>query len=97
MIALYLVTSSNKSLALDSKYFSIALAIGALISLGNAAIIRAYALGAPQSGFTALFYPLLIIYALLIGLLFWHEKINLYQSIGVALSLGGMFLLTYFK
>jgi len=97
MFALYLLTASEKSLALNGKTFSLAIGIGILISLGNAAIIRAYGLGAPQSGFTSIFYPLLIVYALLIGLLFWHERLNIYQILGVILSIIGVVLVVYFK
>lgn len=97
MLILYLFTSDTKSLALNPKYLPLALGIGVLIALGNAAIIRAYGLGAPQSGFTSLFYPLLIIYGVALGLLFWKEKLNLMQGLGVALSLGGLFLITYFR
>lgn len=97
MLILFLLTSESKSLALNSKYLPIALGIGILISIGNAAIIRAYGLGAPQSSFTSIFYPLLIVYAVIFGLLFWQEKVNLYQGIGMALSLAGLFLITQFK
>lgn len=97
MLLLFWLTSENKSLALNSKYLPLALGIGALISIGNAAIIKAYGLGAPQSDFTSLFYPLLIIYAVFVGFLFWHEKMNLIQGAGVVLTLAGMFLVTYFK
>lgn len=97
MFALFLLTSPSKSLALGAKYVPIAIGIGILISLGNAAIIRAYGLGAPQSMFSSTFYPLLIIYALLLGLLFWQEKLNVMQGIGIALALAGMFLITFFK
>ncbi len=97
MLMFYFFTSESKSLALSPKHLPLALGIGALIAIGNAAIIRAYGLGAPQSGFTSLFYPLLIIYGVALGLLFWREKLSLMQGLGVALSLGGLFLLTYFK
>jgi drug/metabolite transporter (DMT)-like permease len=97
MLILYFFTSETKSLSLGTKYLPLALGIGILISLGNAAIIKAYGLGATQSGFSSLFYPLLIIYAVVIGLIFWQEKLNIYQSIGIALAIVGMFLITYFK
>jgi len=97
MLVLYFLTSKEKSLALDAKYLPLALGIGVLISLGNAAIIKAYGLGAPQAAFTGTFYPLLIVYGLLFGLLFWHEKLNWYQMLGIALATLGMFLIIYFK
>ncbi len=97
MLVLFLFTSPTKSLELAPKYLPLALGVGALIAIGNAIIIRAYGLGAPQSGFTSLFYPLLILYGVALGFLFWKEKIHLMQGLGVALSLAGLFLITYFK
>ncbi|MBP9816954.1 MAG: EamA family transporter [Candidatus Pacebacteria bacterium] len=97
MFVLFLATSPEKSLSLGAKYLPIALAIGVLVSVGNAAIIKAYGLGAPQSLFSSTFYPLLIVYALAFGLLFWHEKVNLMQGLGILLTIGGMFLISYFK
>lgn len=97
MFVLFLLTSPSKSFELGAKYLPIAVAIGVLVSVGNAAIIKAYGMGAPQSLFSSTFYPLLIVYALAFGLLFWHEKLNLLQGLGIALTLGGMFLISYFK
>ncbi len=97
MFFLYFVTATQKSFVLTGKTLWLAVGIGILISLGNAAIIRAYGLGAPQSGFTAIFYPLLIVYALGLGLLIWHERLNVYQIIGVVLSIVGVLLVVYFK
>lgn len=97
MILLYLLTSTEKTFALTSKSLSLAIAIGVLISVGNAAIIKGYLLGAPQSSFTSIYYPLLIIYALVVSLLFWHERLNWYQLLGTALALIGIVLIVYFK
>ena len=97
MVLLYLMTPGEKSLALASKSLWLAISIGVLVSVGNAAIIRAYGLGAPQSGFTSVFYPLLIVYAIFFGLLFWNERLNWYQVLGVALSIIGVLLIVYFK
>lgn len=97
MLLLYLVSSGEKSFALNSKTLWLTIGIGVLISLGNAAIIKGYGLGAPQSGFTSIFYPLLIVYALGFGLLFWHERLNWYQLLGVFLSIIGVLLVVYFK
>ncbi len=97
MLVLYLITSPTKVLALSSRSLWLAVTIGVLISVGNAAIIRAYGLGAPQSSFTSIFYPLLIVYALGFGLLFWNERLNWYQMLGVALSIIGVLLVVYFK
>lgn len=97
MLALFLLTAGEKSFAMSTRTLSLALGIGILISLGNVAIIKAYGLGAPQSGFASIFYPLLIVYALLLGLFLWHERLNVYQMLGVALSIIGVILVVYFK
>ena len=97
MLTLHLIFSANKSLGIASKYLYIALGIGLLISGGNFLIIKAYSLGAPQALFTAIFYPALIIYATLVGLLIWHEKLNFFQGLGVALSIIGILMIFYFK
>ncbi|MBI4088055.1 DMT family transporter [Candidatus Kaiserbacteria bacterium] len=97
MLVLYLLTSTSKTLVLGSKTIWLAIAIGTLISLGNVAIIKAYGLGAPQSSFSSIFYPLLIAYALVVGLFFWNERLNWYQILGVVLSIIGVLLVLYFK
>jgi len=97
MIVLHLLFSANKSIVLASKYLWIGLGIGILISLGNFLIIKAYTLGAPQTLFTAIFYPVLIIYAVLVGMLVWHEKLNLGQGVGIVLSILGIVAIFYFK
>ena len=97
MFALYFLTSAQKTYALTTKSLWLVIGIGILISLGNAAIIKAYGLGAPQSGFTSIFYPLLIIYAVSLGLIFWQEKLNWYQFLGALLSITGIILMIYFK
>ena len=97
MLVLYFLTSTEKTLALTSKPLWLAIGIGTLISLGNVAIIKAYGLGAPQSEFTSVFYPLLITYALMFGILFWGERLNWYQMLGVVLSIAGVLLIVYFK
>lgn len=97
MLLLYLISSDSRSLTISPKHLPLILGIGALIALGNAAIIKAYGIGAPQSGFTALFYPLLIVYGVIVGFLIWREKITLLQTLGVALILAGIFLVTMLK
>ena len=97
MLVLYFLSAKEKSLALSSKYLALTIGIGALISFGNVAIIKAYGLGAPQSAFTGTFYPLLIVYGLIFGLLFWHERLNWYQLLGILFVLIGMFLIIFFK
>lgn len=97
MLILHLLTSSDKSLVLGMRYLPLAIGIGALIGLGNYGIIKAYTLGAPQSLFTILFYVALIIYGVLFGIYFWHEKMNVIQIIGMLMALGGIFITVYFK
>lgn len=97
MLSLHFLTSSNKSAILNPKVLPIALGIGALIGVGNYGIIKAYSLGAPQSIFTPLFYVILIAYGILFGLLFWHEKLNTMQILGIALSITGLLIIVYSK
>lgn len=97
MLLLHLLTSSDKSLILGMKYLPIAIGIGALIALGNFGIIKAYTLGAPQSLFTILFYVTLIIYGVIFGFIIWHEKLNMFQIIGMLMAVAGLFITVYFK
>lgn len=98
MLALYFLSDNHaKTLKLSPKAFCLALGIGLLISLGNVAIIKAFALGAPQSQFTAIMYSALIGYGLFIGLLFFHEKLHFLQIIGVLLAGVGLVLIAYFR
>ncbi|MCR4325616.1 MAG: DMT family transporter [Patescibacteria group bacterium] len=97
MLALYFLTSAQKTFTLDGRTLAIALGIGALISIGNAGIIQAYLWGAPQSSFTAIYYPLLVIYALVVSIIIWHEKLNWYQIAGILLALTGIVLIVYFR
>lgn len=96
MIILHLFFPSQNNV-IDMKTFPLVIAIGLLISIGNFLIIKAYAMGATQSGFTSIYYPLLIIYGISFGLFFFHEKLNMYQIAGLCLSLIGVFLMVYFK
>ncbi len=97
MVALYFLTSDNKNSAPHGKYLWTAIGIGALISLGNFGIIKAYSLGAPQALFTAIFYVVLIIYGVLFGLLVWHEQLKLIQVFGIILAGIGIFIAAYFR
>ncbi len=97
MLVLYFLTSTERAVTLASKTFWIAVGIGLLVSVGNAAIIKAYGLGAPQSGFTSIFYPLLVVYALLFGLILWQERLQWQQAAGIALAIVGVLLVVYFK
>lgn len=97
MLALYLALDRHKSSAPHGKYIWTALAIGALISLGNFGIIKAYSLGAPQAVFTALFYVTLIVYGVIFGLLIWHEHLKAIQLLGIVLAAVGIFLAAYFR
>lgn len=97
MFAIHLLTSSNKSLQLPSKSLGLAILIGLFIVTGNFLIVKAYTLGAPQSTFTALFYPVLIILGVLFGVVIWHERLNLIQALGIVLSILGVVLISYFR
>ncbi len=97
MIIFHFFTSVNKSLYLNSKNFLLASFIGIIIALGNFFVIKAYSIGALQSTFSSVMYPLVIIFGVLAGVLFWHEKINLWQLLGILLSVVGIVLVFYFK
>ena len=97
MLGLHLLVSANKGVALTGRALYLALGIGILISLGNFGIIKAYSLGAPQSLFTPLFYVALILYGITVGLLVWHERLNLPQVIGVVLAISGLAMVAYFR
>lgn len=97
MLALHFLFSEKKSLILEPKYLTTAVIIGALISLGNFGIIKAYSLGAPQSLFTIMFYVALILYGIIVGLIIWHEHLNLIQTGGIILSIIGIFLVVFFR
>jgi drug/metabolite transporter (DMT)-like permease len=97
MLALHFAASPNKSLQLPGKVLLLALGMGALISLGNTGIIKAYALGAPQSQFTPLFYITLIIYGIVLGFIIWHEKLQAIQALGIVMACVGLFLVVAFK
>lgn len=97
MLALHLLTQEDKSIQLNQKTLMYAVAIGFLISFGNFGIIKAFSLGAPQSLFSLLFYTSLILYGIIFGLAFWHEKLNLLQVLGIFLACTGLFLTVYFK
>lgn len=96
-LILHLIGSSNKSFSLNLKYAPIVIGIAAFLTIANYSIVKAYTLGAPQSSFSAIFNPLYIIFGLFLGVIIWQEKLNLYQALGVALSLIGMMLVIYFK
>jgi len=97
MFIIHYVTSSDKSFQLSGKSLHLSIAIGLFIVAGNFLIVKAYTLGAPQSTFTALFYPVLIIFGVMFGLLFWHERLNLMQTLGIVLSILGVVLISYFR
>lgn len=97
MFSIHLLTSSNKSLNLTGKSLTLALLIGLFIVSGNFLIVKAYSLGAPQSTFTAMFYPVLIILGVLAGVVIWHEKLNAIQLFGMVLSVAGVILISYFR
>lgn len=97
MLAIHLATSSNKSLSMNGKALSMALGMGILISLGNLSLIKAYALGAPQSALTPIFYVLLIMYGIIFGILFFSEKLNWMQFAGMTLAVVGLLITVTFR
>jgi len=88
---------AGQSGQLDLRLYPLVIFIGILISVGNFFIIKAYSLGAPQGTFTSIYYPLFIIYGIIFGIIFWHEKLNFYQISGLCLTLIGIFLMVYFR
>lgn len=96
MLALHM-TLSSKTQVLSTKTIPLVIAIGVLISVGNFLIIKAYSLGAPQSVFTTLFYPLLIVYGVVYGFVLWHEKFTGIQFAGLILIVTGLVLVSYFR
>ncbi len=97
MLVLYFLTSESKSLVLSPKYLPLALVVGVLVSVANAAVIRSYGLGAPQSAFSSIYLGLFVTFGLFAGLIFFHEHINWYQGVGFVALVLGMFMITYFK
>lgn len=97
MLLLHFFFASNKSLILNMKFLPIVIGIGLFISLGNFGIIKAYSLGATQSLFTPIFYVALILYGVIFGLVFWHEKLNFLQFLGIAIAVAGLLMTVYFK
>src|SRR3989344_1217173 len=83
MVLLYLTTSGEKSLTLASKSLWLAIGIGVLVSVGNAAIIRAYGLGPPKWGFPPVFSPLFIVPAIFLGFFFGPGPLTCYKETGV--------------
>lgn len=97
MFMAHFLVSEDKSPYLTSKNLIFALSIGACLSFGNFLIIKAFSLGAPQSSFSAIMYPLLITYSLIAGIFIWHEKINVPQFVGILFAIIGIILIFYFK
>lgn len=97
MIALHMAFSSEKSVQLSSRALLISLAIGVCVSLGNYFIIRGYSLGASQSLFTSIFYPILIGLSVLVGVLVWSEKMSPVQWLGIIFSIVGIVLVGFFR
>ncbi len=97
MFSLHLITQTDKSIRLPNKALGLALAMGLFIGLGNLGIIKAFSLGAPQSNFTLYFYVPLIIYGVIFGVIFWHEKLQLIQLAGILLSIIGIYIVFRFK
>lgn len=97
MLIIHLFIHTPKTIYLSSKQILLAIGIGLFISFGNFFIIKAYSLGAPQSTFSAIMYPLLIVYAFIFGILIWHEKMNTNQILGSVLVVIGIIMILGFK
>lgn len=97
MLSLHLLFQSDKSVRLSTRSLALALGMGLLISLGNFGIIKSFSLGAPQSSFSLFFYVPLIIYGIIFGIVFWHEKLQFMQVVGILLSLIGIYIVFRFK
>lgn len=97
MLLLHLALSGKKSVGLPHKYILTAAGIGVLVSLGNFGIIKAYSLGAPQSLFTILFYVTLIIYGVIFGFIFWHERLHPAQLFGMVMAVVGLVMVVHFR
>lgn len=95
-IALHL-TFTSRSITLPVRSLALALGIGALMAAGGYSIVKIFTLGAPQSGFAALYNPLYIVYGLLVGIIVWHEKLNAAQLGGVGLAIIGIIVIAYFR
>src|SRR3989344_8076126 len=96
MLLIHFIVATNKSIYLTTKTFALTIAIGAFICFGNFFIIKGLSI-APQSSFSAIVYPLLVVYATIAGFLIWHEKINSLQFLGILLSVVGIILVFYSK
>ncbi|HUQ85452.1 MAG TPA: EamA family transporter [Candidatus Limnocylindrales bacterium] len=98
LLILHILLSENKSFSLGStKSILIVVVIGILIGLGNFGIFKAFSLGAPQSIFTLITYVLLIVFGILFGTLFWHEKMSLPQIFGALISIAGILIIIYYR
>jgi len=95
MLALHLLFSSNKSLTLNPKTTFIVIGFGMLLGLGNLSVIKAYNLGAPQSIFSIIAYVALIIFGIIFGIIFFHEKLSIPQMLGALLSIAGLLIIVY--
>lgn len=95
MLGFHFAVSSK--IAISPKAIQLSVVIGLLISVGNFLIIKAYALGAPQSVFTSLFYPFLIIYGVMYGFVLWHERFHGIQFVGLVCIGVGVILVSYFR
>jgi drug/metabolite transporter (DMT)-like permease len=96
MLVLHFLLSPTKSLSVGPRTMWLSLGIGTLIALGNFTIIKIFNLGATQSAFSSLFNPLYIVYGLTVGVVIWHDRLNIIQLGGVALSIAGIIIISVF-
>ncbi|MBI4067107.1 EamA family transporter [Candidatus Gottesmanbacteria bacterium] len=97
LVVIHLLTSANKSILINEKNIPLLIGVGALVSIGNFFLIKAYSVGAPQSGFVAIFNPASVTFGVLLGLILWQEKLTLGQIAGIFFSIIGILLIISFK
>lgn len=99
MFTIFLATEkgTEQISQMGGRQWLIAAGIGTLIAFGNFAIVKAFTLGATQSGFTALFNPSYIVIGLIFGMLLWQERIAWPQIVGTLLAISGILLIAFFK
>jgi len=97
LFIIHLLSSSNKSIIMSEKNIPILIGIGALLAVGNFFTIKAYSLGAPQSGFVAVFNPASVTFGVILGFILWQEKLSLGQIAGILLSIIGILFIVSFK
>ncbi len=97
MLIAHMLFSQSKSLSLPDKALPLAIGIGALVSIGTLFVIKGYSLGAPSAVFNSIYSTLFIVFGIILGIIFFNEKINFPQVVGAFLSVAGILVMIYFK